>query len=524
MATAFADQTPHDLTHGDFHRFSQQILKSMPRDKQYFQTDVSGDELFDVFLRCLPHNQRQHHTCNCCRSFFRHYGNLVTIGMDNLLYPVFWNIGSASVPQMYRKAVEQLSVRLRAAEIVGPFFSAEKVFGRAEEGGYEHFHATNPSVFKPGALTAYEQMALKKEHFGTVERALVEYPATLVSQALALLNSEVLYRAARVIGPVQFLATLHTNLKGVRKKSRRNNVIWDAIANAPAGFCTPRSGMAGTLLDDLASGMDFDAVKRRFGEKMNPTKYMRPSAAPKVGNVKQANTLFDKLGLEDSMKRAWATINDVDLLWKPSPTSPKRRQSPTAGFFDSVLPAPKAPRSVHGGDMTWLRFARTILPEARSISVKLHSRMSFAAITTEAIKNSPRIFQWDSPLAWYLYVGGSRPVDWGLSAQRPAEVEGITLRPGSELPHQGAGVLLILKGCADKRKGHPGTFPEILRADLHSVRSTIEAYSNKYQLAEPYGQKAAGLVITSQGKFQPIELIVTLRTGDIFSVRIDRWE
>lgn len=53
--------------------------------------------------------------------------------------------------------------------------------------------------------------------------------------------------------------------------------------------------MIGTLLDDIASGMSFDSVSRRFAEKMHPLQYQRPQAAPSAGNIAQAEKIVEKL-------------------------------------------------------------------------------------------------------------------------------------------------------------------------------------------------------------------------------------
>ena len=109
-----------------------------------------------------------------------------------------------------------------------------------------------------------------------------------LAQALKLLKSEALYRSEKVLGQAQWLYDLHRALPSRRN---RDHVLWRAVAAAPAGFCHPRSSMIGTLLEDLAAGMPFDDVSRRFAEKMHPLLYQRPQAAPSAGNIAQAEKI-----------------------------------------------------------------------------------------------------------------------------------------------------------------------------------------------------------------------------------------
>lgn len=47
-------------------------------DRLYL-TNVNKDELWDCYINSYPEDERQSHTCNCCRQFIKPYGNVVAI-------------------------------------------------------------------------------------------------------------------------------------------------------------------------------------------------------------------------------------------------------------------------------------------------------------------------------------------------------------------------------------------------------------------------------------------------------------
>ena len=77
--------------------------------------------------------------------------------------------------------------------------------------------------------------------------------------------------------------------------------------------------MIGTLLEDLATGMDFATVSARFAAKMHPLKYLRPQAAPRAGNIADAEKIVAKLGIARSLERRFARIDEIETLWTDAP-------------------------------------------------------------------------------------------------------------------------------------------------------------------------------------------------------------
>lgn len=485
-----------------------------------FTTDVDGQALWDAYLSAFPENERQLHNCSACRHFIRRFGGLVTLDEQGKTTPAIWHGDLAATG--LEASIATMRGMVAKAKVNGVFLSSEPVFGQPVTGEWTHFHVYphRDMVHKSKVLTAFQAMAEKREDHTNVMRALQEFPPPLVEQALAVLKSEALYRSEKVMGPAQWLADLHTACA----KANRSNVVWRAVATAPDGFCHPRSSMIGTLLEDLQSGMAFEVVARRFKDKMRPDLYQRPQAAPSLGTIQQAEKLVEQLGLAPSLERRFARLDEIETVWRPEPEAPK-----PGGVFGH-LKAKDAPESKQVNlpvqSITWVKFARDVLPTAKSIDVLAPHHGGYMALVTATNPDAPPLLQWDrdeqrNPFSHYMWVNGSSAEQWGLRGGSWVKVTAITHHPstwyGGKLLNNANYSMFILDGCRDSRDGGLALFPETLKSELHSVRSVIEAHSRSGKLTGREEALACGLA-------HDIRCRVTSANGIVGNYRLDRWE
>lgn len=506
-------------------RFQNSFSKRVIDARNVFTTDASG--LFAIYLNRIPTQDRQYCTCHTCRRFMETYGGLVTIDEKGRTKSLFWTPRDA--PEMYQDAISALKLAVETANVTGVFRTKEKIWGVPETGVWTHFATIAPQhlIHTDVIKTPFQAAAELKENFGNVSRALEEWPQNILDTALTLLETDSLYRSEKVKGPVKWLSDLRSAMS-VTAGKRRANVLWKAIAEAPAGFCHPRSSMAGTLLDDLASGSSIDAASKRFAAKMHPLAYQRPQALPAAGAVKRAEEIFNKLGLARSLERRFARLDEVPLLWKPSaPASqavfggvPTKNGRTTQRF---------APSPVTRVTMTWDKFTRVLLPEAAKVEVYVGRVDSFGALLTAVHEDAPKLFQWDHPFSWYVWNGGARPSDVKLKDHEAwFPLSGIALKPSmwsGAYDHQGNGAILLVEGARETRSAGLALFPELLRSELREVRSVIEAYSRRGQLQGMDTGDAVGILISSSGtKKWDRKVRVTNKAGVVTEVTLDRWD
>jgi hypothetical protein len=515
--------------HFDFSPMIISVAKAFAwSDSPLFLTDA-GD-LAEVYLAALPKHARQHHNCSACRRFLRRFGSLAFVSDDGSLVPAMWEAG-ASLPDLYRPAVLALAEAVRGAEVTSVFRCKDKVWGLPQDGEWRHF-AVNATarVHRPGALTAGQAMAASKENFKTVLNAMAEYGPAVLDEALRVLESGHLDRADKFVGPVRWLRKLHDWPKGRGKKRVRDNLLWQAIATAPEGYCHVKSSVVAPLLDDILAGVPFADLQRKHAAKVAPLQYQRPQAPPAAGNIAAAEKLFEKLGLAPALERRFARLDEVEAVWTPDAVV--RRETVRPGsVFGHVKPkgaAPAAPTvDLPTSVSTWEKFSRTVLPGAERVEMLVPAHGSFIALTTAVNAGAPPILKWDNPVAWYVYPGGSPASQWGLKGSAWAPVTAVVPLPNlwgaRPMPFLSEGVVLTIEGAMDTRLNSGNAlFPECLRDDLHGARATVEAYSRSAQLSGRETGSACGYDVRNGAK--GVCALRVFSGGAWASYQIDRWD
>lgn len=454
-----------------------------------FTTDATG--LFEAYLEAIPAEHRQHFSCNACRHFVNRYGGLVMICSDGSIVPAMWD-ASAGAPI---KAMFDIVMRAKVTDV---FSTDETVLGKPVTGEWKHLAVTPPAmaINVSATQTAGQLRAAKREDFKNVMRALDDFTLAHIDTALALLDSNSLYRGEKLLGAAKWLRERKQESAVMFNVSK--NLLWRAIASAPEGFCHPRTSMIGTLLEDIAAGMDYKRVSERFADKMDPAKYQRAQAAPRVGQIEAAERAVAALGIAPAFARRYATFADIPdsgILWAPLTQEiremPVQAASPDSVFghlkpADATLPEMDIPPRL----ITWEKFANDVLPGARKIEYRTPLVGRFCALTAAADIGAPSILQWDAPdarntVSWAFPNPAARAADWNLQPGTLVRVHAIVSQPNqwggdSAFAQHGKGAFLLLEGARDTR-GLPGggLFTEHLRSDLKPYRSTIEAHMNK---------------------------------------------
>ena len=466
-----------------------------------FTTDVKG--LFNLFLASLSADQRQQYTCSACRKFIETYGSLVVIDDDGDLEAAVWPIAEPAVAY----AFDALWMAVESARITGVFLSKDYTWGLPSNLDkhnhvWEHFAVQAPEhlVWSGKTLTAGQRRAELRENYLNVVRALADVPAKALDQALRVFEGEHVSRAEHFVGPVKWLRALH----GVN-----SNLIWKAVATAPNGYCHPRSSVVWPLLEGILEGKSFDTIKRQFEVMVAPLQYQRPQAPPSAGTVKQAEELFEKLGLASALERRFARLSDVqEFTWRPRQREDADNRVVTSKGIFAHLETKDAKHAVPALDLpaiakSWAKFKRDVLPTTAKLQVRVPLRGGFYAFTAACTAAAPPVLKWDredlrNTVAWYTYPGGSPASQWGLPPCKWVEVTAVLPFPtewgGEPKPYLGDGELLVLEGCVDSQTGMGNAlFPEILRGDLYGVRSVIEAYSRKAELQGRAEAEVCGL-------------------------------
>lgn len=484
------------VTDNDYQQLEGQVaeLISINQD-QLFMTNVHN--LFDTYLSNIPESSRQHYNCNCCKRFIENYGGLVTISpISGEKIPLLWKL---SPNRFFEEATVSMNRRVSFAKINGVFYSGDITWGRPTTGEWTHLHGHNPKVYSDALLSDYQKMAEKREEYVMLQRAMTEFPIEAVKQAVRVLNADALTQSEIATNIANWFLKLLELPKP--KNDSRSNLIWLAVAQAPAGWCHIKTTMLGTLLSDIVAGLDFESIKHKWSQKVHPLEYRRPTTISE-GNIEQANQAFEKLNLTEALKRRFADLSDVQkFIWQPKDYQITSNQGELkGGAFDHLIKKETiADLKLPTTTITWQRFCETVLPSAYKIELKLpNGRHGFYGLVTGPAE--PKLLQWDNPVTWYFHNGGSYAPDWNIKNSY-TEVTGIFLKPchwTQEYPQQEVDVLFSLKDCYDvEHKAGGCFFPSMIRSDLHSISKVIEQYAKGYKIE---GQGTANGIAINNSK------------------------
>jgi len=464
-----------------------------------FTTNATG--LFEAYLEGILERERQHYTCRCCWRFIENYGGLVSIAADGTLRTEM--CGMLGVPDFFRESLSDMQIKVLKAKVTGVFINGDKEWGVASNVAglgskyvgqtWTHLHGTPATVFSSPLKTAEQVMAEKLQDYITLRKGLEDYSLDAAVQGVRVLEADAVDRSEKTLGVAQWLLKLHQTIEG-KRGAVRDNLIWLAVAGAPPGWCHIRSTMISTLLDDVVQGLPFDAIKRRWNEKMHPLQYQRPTTV-KEGNIEQANKIVAKLQSEGALQRRFARLEDIVPLWTPKPLqpAPTKRQG---GAFDHLKAKGGTVKAVElpAKRMSWHEFQASVLPTASEIEVDVPYSGEFFGMVTAVNPDAAPILQWDglpgcarNPVSHYFYVNGSTAAQWGLAPGR-VKVNAICLKPPfwqqpEKFAHQGKGVFFVLDGARDTRHEQGGCFfPESLRTEYHKIRSAMEAYAQSAKI------------------------------------------
>lgn len=371
---------------------------------------VNTDRLWDAFLNNIPEDQRQVYDCRTCRHFVERFGGIVLLNESGDYESALWNMTPIGLFSSSLTAMQQYICNQK--KVNGVFVSDVAVLGVPETQGWTHMSITLPAhmVNNSRLKNASQIRAEYAEDFRTLINALQTYNQNAVEQAIALLNTNAMYRSDRVLGIAKWFNKLQKKLAEAHTSVQKHNMIWYAIATAPTGYCHVRSSVIGSLLDDIIAGYSTRVIKARFEEKMNPANYMRSQSVPTANAIAQAEEIVEKLGVADSLRRRYARFDEVKerCIWLPRERQKADRE--TGGVFSHLRTKAKDITTPVSLDlptttMTWEKFKRTVLPEADQIEALVDNTSRFIALVTASVEGSELIFNWDNPFSWYYHGG-----------------------------------------------------------------------------------------------------------------------
>lgn len=387
----------------------QNKLKEMEQSgKEFFETNVSKDEMWDAYLEAFPSNEnkifrkRREYDCSCCRHFIKQIGNVVVIN-DDLTLTSIWDVETGD--EVFDKVCSELSETVKSAPIIDVFRTKFDRFGQdfnwdnEEDIKWEHFVYEVPNKFK--SYNVPMVVGLMRDRRFVFYRSLEEITKDAYSEVLDLINDNVLYRGAEYKYAVETMFNYKKKFDKLSDEDKKN-FSWLNGVGLSDGVAKIRNTAIGTLLIDLSEGIDLETAVKKYENVVAPMNYKRPKALFTKKMLEEAKNTVVELGYNESLDRRFATLNDVsvdNVLFADRTVKNKDFDS----FFDMleddvVVNAKK----INAEDISADDFINKILPKSTSTEILFENRhvKNLVSMITSCEPTAKSMFKWDNNFSW----------------------------------------------------------------------------------------------------------------------------
>jgi hypothetical protein len=240
-----------------------------------FLADVGNDLLWETYIESFPpeknkiYRVRREFDCSCCKSFIRHFGNVVSI-QDNKIVTL-WDFDSDD--DTFEPVLKAMSKLVKSSIVSDVFVTKINKFGTPISREYletkliqswNHFHLEIPNNFvSTSSLSVNEITSSYRDIRNVFKRSLEEITSDSIQTVLDLIEENSLYRGEEWKSVLNRFAELQNNYKKLKTNKEKENYCWSESMKAGGSVGKIRNHSIGTLLTDISNGMGIDEAVRR---------------------------------------------------------------------------------------------------------------------------------------------------------------------------------------------------------------------------------------------------------------------
>lgn len=379
-----------------------------------FEVNSDKDKLWDLYLETLPKEknkifrERREHDCSCCRHFIKTVGNVVAIKNGEVVSVWDFDIDDDT----YTPSVKAMSEYIHSCEIKDAFFSRERIVGQKynnelTENGvltWDHFYVNVPNEFVvSNGYSKESNQADIRDTRNVFKRSLDEITEDSVNIVLELISQGSLYRGEEYKGVLEKFLTYFARYKNLTD-DQKELFAWENAKEAGSVVGRIRNLAIGTLLVDISNDVDLDTAVRKYESIMAPTNYKRPKPIFTKKMLDDAKQTLSAMGYLDSLKRRYATINDITVNNILFTNRDSAKEIIGGDIFDemasSVPVNPKKFTKVE--EVNIETFIQKVLPTATEIELLFENRLTsnLMSLIAPENKDSKTMFKWNNNYSW----------------------------------------------------------------------------------------------------------------------------
>ena len=406
----------------EFKQFKEAFQKNFSEKTKdithLFTVEVDQEEFYNLYLDSFPagtneiFRKRREFDCSACRSFIKHFGNVVMI-KDNKV-ETLWHF-QVNDPT-YQTVINKLDHYIKSKVVTDVHVTKESHIGvnhnleqldTGEVISWDHLYIELPAKFiykgRDTIDTVRGNYRAVKDVFA---RSLTELSIDSIDTVMELINSNTLYKGEEWNGPIakfkQYKIAYDNSL-------HKDLFAWEKSVEAGPVIGKIRNHSIGTLLIDITNDMDLDEAVKRYEKVVAPTNYKRPKAIFTKQMLEAAKSTVEELGYLPSLSRRHATLDDItvnNILFANRDAS--KRIVGDITLFDelsnTITVDPKKFSKVE--EVSLVNFIDNVLPTAKSVEVFFENKLSsnMVSLIAPAKSDAKSMFKWDNGFSW-AYTG-----------------------------------------------------------------------------------------------------------------------
>jgi len=388
-------------------KIQSRFLEMTRGNTPLFITDIEKNDLWDLYINSFEDPaEKQSNNCNCCKSFIRNYGHIVSV-KDGKLCSI-WDVVDDSE---YSEGIRLMKEKVLNSSVKAVFISKQKNLGTDKSPDFknnitwDHFYLELPSSYVNRSSDSVETiMGVYRDNKHVFERSLTEITLDAVDTVLDLINQGSLYRGEEF----KNILNEFRSLKVKYDTSKNKDLFpWEYAKSLPQSILRIRNHAIGTLLTNLSTGMDLERAVTAFEKIMAPTNYKRPKEIITKRMIEDAEKTIDELGLRDSLDRRYAVSEDISVN---NVFFVDRSVSLKDSIFDELKESSEKVNTKTFDKVEEIsvdKFLKDILPTAKSVELFIeNSHLSnFATLIAPSVKDAKSMFKWDNNFSWF-YTNG----------------------------------------------------------------------------------------------------------------------
>ena len=422
-------------------------LDYMVWNYQHLYVVAADKDLFwEAFQNAFPegenelYKERRAWDCQCCKHWFTRMAHVVAVDDDNRIVSI-WDFKSSD--PNWQVVVDKMSEFIHSCGNIQDVFIIDeervgvpKSIVETDDGTlieFHHLYLKTPTKFfsrrrRNFDLTIESRRAKFRDRKNVLKRSLDEIPGEVVSDVLDLINEGNLYRGEEHKEVLEAILEVMREYAEVPEE-RRDAYTWKKSYGMTDAIARVRNHAIGTLLVNLSEGMDIDTAVKKYEAIVAPENYKRPKPIFTKAMLEKAKETIRELGLEDSLGRRYATLDDItvnNILFANRDAAKRIKGGDSLddifADMEKETTQSKPMNFANVQEITIQEFLNEVLPEMRSVSAYLENRhmQNMVSLIAPINKDAKAITKWGNNFGWAYYGN----VTDSLTKQRVKELGG----------------------------------------------------------------------------------------------------